>query len=59
MDITRKQFFQGAGALTLASAAGIRPGFAQEYPSQDIHMICGFPPGSGARMSTPGAATAT
>ena len=48
MDITRKQFFQGAGALTLASAAGIGPSFAQEYPSQDIHMICGFPPGSGA-----------
>jgi tripartite-type tricarboxylate transporter receptor subunit TctC len=48
MDITRKQFLHGAGALTLASTAGLGPALAQEYPSQDIHMICGFPPGSGA-----------
>jgi tripartite-type tricarboxylate transporter receptor subunit TctC len=46
VNITRKQFLHGAGAVALASAAG--PAFAQEYPSQDIHMICGFPPGSGA-----------
>jgi tripartite-type tricarboxylate transporter receptor subunit TctC len=46
--ITRKQFLQSAGALTLASALGTNRAIAQEYPSQDIHMICGFPPGSGA-----------
>jgi len=48
MDITRKQFLHTAGAFTLASAAGVGPSWAEEYPSQDIHMICGFPPGSGA-----------
>jgi len=48
MNITRKQFLQAAGGFVLASAAGIGPGRADDYPSQDIHMICGFPPGSGA-----------
>jgi tripartite-type tricarboxylate transporter receptor subunit TctC len=44
MHITRRQF--SAGAL----AAGVLPsrGFAQSYPSQDLHLICAFPPGSGA-----------
>ncbi len=46
--INRKEFLYSAGALGLATAFGVRGAQAQEYPSQDIHMICGFPPGSGA-----------
>jgi tripartite-type tricarboxylate transporter receptor subunit TctC len=44
MHITRRQF--SAGAL----AAGVLPSraLAQSYPSQDLHLICAFPPGSGA-----------
>ena len=49
MLITRKDLLRSAGAFALASAAGgVTPAFAQEYPSQDIHLMCGFPPGSGA-----------
>jgi tripartite-type tricarboxylate transporter receptor subunit TctC len=47
MDITRKQFIQSAGALTLASLGGVRVAHAH-YPSQDIRLIVGFPAGSGA-----------
>jgi tripartite-type tricarboxylate transporter receptor subunit TctC len=37
-------------AVALAAALGAVPGIAaaQDYPSQDIRLICGFPPGSGA-----------
>jgi tripartite-type tricarboxylate transporter receptor subunit TctC len=36
-------------ALTLiAPFADVRGALAQEYPSQDIRLICGFPAGSGA-----------
>jgi tripartite-type tricarboxylate transporter receptor subunit TctC len=45
--ITRKQFLQSTGAFTLAAAFGTRAQ-AQDYPSQDIRMVCAFPPGSGA-----------
>jgi tripartite-type tricarboxylate transporter receptor subunit TctC len=48
MEITRKQFLHAAGTLALATAAGMRSASAQEYPSQDIRMVCAFPPGSGA-----------
>lgn len=38
-----------APALALAAALAMTPAVqAQEYPSQDIHFICAFPPGSGA-----------
>jgi tripartite-type tricarboxylate transporter receptor subunit TctC len=47
MTITRKDFLRSAGALALTAATG-GTAFAQEFPSQDIHLICGFPPGSGA-----------
>src|SRR5919108_15183 len=47
MQITRKQFIQSAGALALASF-GTGVARAQDYPSQDIRLICGFPAGSGA-----------
>ena len=37
-------------ALALAATSGAFAGTAQaqDYPSQDIRLICGFPPGSGA-----------
>ena len=37
-------------AVALAAVLGAAPGIAaaQDYPSQDIRLICGFPPGSGA-----------
>ena len=41
---TRLQFL-AAGA---AAAAFPMPAIAQQYPSQDIHVVCGFPAGSGA-----------
>jgi tripartite-type tricarboxylate transporter receptor subunit TctC len=47
MKFTRRDLLQSAGALALAPAFG-RAAFAQDYPSQDIRMICGFPAGSGA-----------
>ena len=47
MKITRKQFLQSAGAVALASAVG-GTARAQDYPSQDIRVVCAFPPGSGA-----------
>jgi tripartite-type tricarboxylate transporter receptor subunit TctC len=47
MTITRKDFLRSAGALALTAATG-GTASAQEFPSQDIHLICGFPPGSGA-----------
>jgi tripartite-type tricarboxylate transporter receptor subunit TctC len=38
-----------AGALALTAAlGGVHRAHAQDYPSQDIRLICGFPPGSGA-----------
>ncbi len=49
MLITRKDLLRSAGALALAGAVGRTTGAqAQDYPNQDIHLICGFPPGSGA-----------
>ncbi len=37
-------------AVLLAALLGVLPGaaHAQQYPSQDIHLVCAFPPGSGA-----------
>ena len=34
--------------LTAASSAISTAAYAQAYPSQDIRLICAFPPGSGA-----------
>ena len=36
------------GFAGLALILAIVPARAQEYPAQDIHFICSFPPGSGA-----------
>ena len=49
MKITRKELLRTAGAFALvAPFGGIRGALAQDYPTQDIHFICGFPAGSGA-----------
>jgi tripartite-type tricarboxylate transporter receptor subunit TctC len=37
-----------AAAAAMMFALSIIPGFAQTYPAQDIHLICGYPAGSGA-----------
>ena len=47
MTVTRRHLIQGAGTLALLPALG-EAAFAQDYPSQDIRMIVGFPAGSGA-----------
>jgi tripartite-type tricarboxylate transporter receptor subunit TctC len=41
---------RGAGLLAFAAIIGLgaTAASAQQYPTQDIHFICGFPPGSGA-----------
>ena len=41
---------QFARALFVAGIAVAIPAaaFAQQYPSQDIHFVCAYPPGSGA-----------
>ena len=49
MKVTRKELLRSAGAFALVSAfGGVRVAQAQEYPSQDIRLVCGFPAGSGA-----------
>ena len=49
MKITRQELLRSAGAFALVSAfGGVRVALAQEYPSQDIRLVCGFPAGSGA-----------
>ena len=48
---TRSRWFSCAtvSAVTLGGPAGrARSAQAQQYPTQDIHFICVFPPGSGA-----------
>jgi tripartite-type tricarboxylate transporter receptor subunit TctC len=44
---TKRELLQSAVALTLATAFG-RSAAAQDYPSQDLRLICAFPAGSGA-----------
>jgi tripartite-type tricarboxylate transporter receptor subunit TctC len=48
MHCSRRDLLRSAGALALAPALGLRVAHAQEYPSQDIRLVCAFPPGSGA-----------
>ena len=49
MKITRQELLRSGGALALVSTlGGIRVAQAQEYPNQDIRLVCGFPAGSGA-----------
>ncbi|HWM47099.1 MAG TPA: tripartite tricarboxylate transporter substrate binding protein [Xanthobacteraceae bacterium] len=37
-----------AASLILAAAVVAGPATAQQYPSQDVHIVCAFPAGSGA-----------
>jgi tripartite-type tricarboxylate transporter receptor subunit TctC len=46
IKITRRSF--GAVALSAAVVLPLAGASAQQYPSQDIHIICAFPAGSGA-----------
>jgi tripartite-type tricarboxylate transporter receptor subunit TctC len=48
--MTRSRFYRvSAAALAAAAAFAVSTGVqAQQYPNQDIHFICAFPPGSGA-----------
>lgn len=49
MSTNRRQFLAGSAALGAAAASQFpMPALAQAYPSQDLHFVCGFPPGSGA-----------
>ena len=44
--------FRAAVIAAALLAAGAAPAVADDYPSQDIHFITGFPPGSGADVLT-------
>lgn len=44
--ITRRAVALGGAAA--AVAVGMRGAAAQQFPSQDLHLVCAFPPGSGA-----------
>jgi len=46
--VSRRQFNLGASAGVAAAALGAGPALAQAYPTQDVHFVCAFPPGSGA-----------
>ena len=44
-----KHLTKGLVAAAMATVAlGLAPAQAQQFPAQDIHFICAFPPGSGA-----------
>lgn len=45
--VSRRDVARGAAAAATLAAFG-SPAIAQQYPSQDIHLICGAPAGSGA-----------
>lgn len=49
--ISRRILLAGAAGLAAMAAAPIAA-HAQAYPSQDIHVVTGFPPGSGADVLT-------
>ena len=46
--ITRRALVGNAGVIALTSFASGKQAFAQTYPTQDIQVVCAFPPGSGA-----------
>jgi len=48
MTVTRRTVLSGAATLAASGALLPRSALAQQYPAQDIHFICAFPPGSGA-----------
>jgi tripartite-type tricarboxylate transporter receptor subunit TctC len=48
MIASRRTFMAGAGALALSSGTDLAS--AQDYPNRDIHLVCGFPAGTGADL---------
>ena len=46
--MTRRSWLTRMAGTALVLAAALGGAQAQQYPSQDIHFICAFPPGSGA-----------
>lgn len=52
MRLSRREVLSAGSTLVLVSVAGLTPALAQNYPSQDIHFVTGFPPGSGADVLT-------
>ena len=48
--ISRRHFNIGAASGLAATALSGGFAFAQEYPSQDVHFVSAFPPGSGADL---------
>ena len=50
IETSKRQFLLASSATVLVAATASVPGvaLAQQYPTQDIHIICAFPPGSGA-----------
>ncbi len=50
LDISRRTLLKTTLGAAAMPAAGLfpMPALAQQYPSQDIHFICGFAAGSGA-----------
>ena len=47
-EISRRKVLVGAGSAALAVSSGLTGAAAQQYPSQNITVVCAFPPGSGA-----------
>src|SRR6186713_429372 len=52
MQISRRDILSIGSAAAVATALPGIPALAQAYPSQDLHMVNGFPPGSGADVLT-------
>jgi len=48
IDTSKRQFLLATSATALVAAFGSGVAQAQQYPAQDIHIICAFPAGSGA-----------
>ncbi len=47
--VSRRDVTRGLVAAGTLSALGA-PAAAQQYPSQDVHFVCAFPPGGGADL---------
>ena len=52
MKISRRPSLRPVRRFAFAAGLPGAAAFAQAYPSQDIHLVTGFPPGSGADVLT-------
>ena len=48
MTIDRRKLLAAAAAVSAAFTLAPQMALAQAYPTRDIHLVCAFPPGSGA-----------